>query len=288
VRKLFINTTDGMYLENINPERNFYFFELENMISKAKETDQSIKRNFTICFEGEIVCDEMYVIDDMLQKNLKKEMKKNNPESVEYLNNIQENIYFTTEFKEFLIKYDEKLGNRNKQPFSFILDIHKLKNMFDYVHESTGKHIFLELNNIMNIIEELYFYLIKEMDLNKEKFYEFLSNETNLKKVCEYIPTKLKSINVNRLNAIYPAVKEYHELQDTLFKMLPFYIPFKECMNIQDRLIEDIYNDFYSQMFERKIIKSEEMLIQEVILPIVNEYQTNITDTLKTFERKGG
>jgi len=283
LRKLIITTPDGMYIEGVNATRNYYYFELDNIIELANRKSESLTRNFIIYYDNKVILEETLTVNDNLKEQIKNKMKKNSKDSIKYLNEIKENIKFTTELKEFLIKYDEQLGINTKKPFPFSLDIYKMKKIFDYVYESTGKHIYLELNNIIKTLDGLYNYLLVEANLNEKRFHEFMNNEKDFQKVCDYIPTKLMSIDAHRIDTTYPALNEYHKMQDALFKELPFYMSFNECMQLQNRFIEDIYNEYHNKMFNNKTVESTEVLQQEVIIPVINQYHENIKNTLKKF-----
>src|SRR5699024_3087177 len=141
----------------------------------------------------------------------------------------------------------------------------------------------LELNNIIKTLDGLYNYLLVEANLNEKRFHEFMNNEKNFQKVCDYIPTKLMSIDAHRIDTTYPALNEYHKMQDALFKELPFYMSFNECMQLQNRFIEDIYNEYHNKMFNNKTVESTEVLQQAVIIPVINQYHENKKNTLKKF-----
>lgn len=288
MRKLIITTPDGMYIEGVNATRNYYFFELDNIIDLANKRKESPSRKFVIYYDNKVILEETLIINDNLKEQIQSKMKNNNKDSIKHLNEIHDNITFTTELKEFLIKYDEQLEIESKKPFPFSLDIYKSKKIFDCVYESTGKHIFLELNNIIKTLDGLYNYLVKEASLNKEGFHDFMDREKNFQKVCDYIPTKLMSIDEKRIDTIYPALNEYHKMQDTLFKELPFYMSFNECMMLQSRFIEDVYNEYHNKMFNSSIIESTEVLQQEVIFPVIGQYQENINNTLIKFNHYTG
>src|SRR5699024_4295312 len=173
------------------------------------------------------------------------------------------------------------------EPFPFLLDIRKLKKMCDVIYKETGKHFYLELNNTIRLINNLYIYLVQEAELNKVGFYEFVEKEENFSKICEYIPTKMASIDASRIENIYPSLTEYRALQKTLFKELPFYLPFNDCMNMQYELVNDIYNEYHKRMFESNSIENIETLEEEIILPVLKEYHAIVLKTLNSFERAG-
>lgn len=288
LRKLIINTPDGMYIEGVDSTRNYYFFELDKIVELAKQKSETLTRTFIIYYDNEIILEETLTVNESLAEQIKNKMKNNNKDSVKYLKEVHENITFSTELKEFLIKYDEQLGIRTKKPFPFSLSIYKMKEIFDYVYESTGKHIYLELNNIIKTLDGLYNYLLIEANLNEKGFHEFMNNDKNFHKMCEYIPTKLMSIDANRIDTTYPSLNEYHKMQDALFKELPFYMSFNECMQLQNRFKEDVYNEYHNKMFNSSTIESTEVLLQEVILPVISQYHKNINDTLKKFNHYTG
>lgn len=283
MRRLQINTPDGMYIEGVSSTRNYFFFEIDNIIDLAIQKNTVVEREFVCYFDNEMIVKDYFKITHDLEDELINAMKKTNKDSVKYLNEVKTNINFSQQFKEYLIKFDEKLCFPNHTPFVFSLDIYKQKQLFNHIYNLVGEHIYLELNGIIRSIEALFSFLVNEGGMDKETLNNFINNENNFDKVCSYVPTKMKSVSDNRIDTVYPSLNVYKEMQDSLFKELPFYISFEECMNLQRTFVSDLYNEYHNKMFESIIVDSSEMLENEVIYPIVLEYKDNINQTLEQF-----
>src|SRR5699024_12632286 len=100
MRRLILNTPDGMYIEGVSTERNYYFFELDDFVNKAREEGgNDIKRKFVCFFDGERIVDETFSLSENLKSEIIEKMNKVNHDSVKQLNKAQENIELNRPFK---------------------------------------------------------------------------------------------------------------------------------------------------------------------------------------------
>lgn len=279
---------DGDVLSGLDAKRNYYFFELNDLGEKINESGSEISRKVQVFVHEEIIVEEEIVLDDSLHERI---YQLCNNKRVDSLLKREFELAEDDKFRRFLVRFDEVLCHENVKPFPFLMSTEKMFVLYKSIEEKIQHLFYSNLQKIISVIKDLCFLvtsMIRKDQVSRDDFYQFLEDENNFKMFCLYVPSSLLSLSSDRIDALYPTYEPYQRVQDALFKRLPFYINFRECLDMHYSLLSDLENEFHAKLFQGETFTSDEDFETKVLSPVVNTYFANIKETINGVADEAG
>lgn len=324
MRKIIIRfNDDGSFFRELNEERNYFFSEAEEIVEKIRRRLQQEKRmsdpkTYECWLDGQraVVTYVSFEEKGSLEEQLVQTMLEHDGWDEEirhkYVNKLKEytekerQLFLNSEFKAFAVRFDQVLGNKEVDPFPFLLDIEKLKELFDevYVHIATGFYseleeimssILLAFQTVVRLAREELFQLEKDekterenmdsVDFLKVRVATWLGHEENFQKFKNYVASCYQSVSKTRIDSLFPRYKPYQEFQTELFKKYVAIGGFDAVYQIHDELIETFYEKYNNILFEGFVLKTDEMVESLVLNPVIQEIREKVKEKFKEKKR---
>lgn len=279
----FIDSEDSDYISEMKQSsRNYFFWEANKILEEIKEKYLSFTKKVEFEFPK---IKQTYNVNIELKKDfdLKQTLLRTVNQKVdkETINRVfEEDKFFKTDaFCVFVERYDQKLCQPNSDSFPYLLSVNQLYGLFESAQKVYGHLFFSNLENVINAVEGLFKFIIslpkskKEIGLLEvEKFfYSFVSEDSNYQKMKQYIYASLTSLSINSIDAFYPKYEGYQTFEQLLFSRLPAYIGHQKCMAIHEKIIEGYYLRFHIELFEGRVLGSNNDFEMYVFNPVMLE-----------------
>lgn|GEM_PF-4763763 len=299
MRDLIINFVEGgEVVSGLNEDRNFYFFELEEIsivIKRAVDLGgKQITKRVQILLYGEIVCDEDVVFKgEDLQKQLLSLLDKKDRSTIENIKEKEEEYIKDEKFSRFIVRYDEVLCTPETKPIPFFMNINQSLEVYTHISKSVGHLFYSKLANIIATLEGLNNLVVKLIydddtsDLQKG-FSSFLEDENRFAMYCNYVPAKLNSLSADRIGALYPNYRAYQRYQDVLFKHLINYFEFDYCYTKHLALLSAFEEEFHVKLFDGDILMTDDDFNLKVLNPVINSFFEELVKEAEELVHKEG
>lgn len=285
-------------VSGLNEDRNFYFFELEEISSVLKRAvdlgGKQITKRIQILLHGELIYDEEVIFKgEKLQEKILPLVGKDNRSTVQSIIKKEQDLIKDEKFSRFIVRYDEVLCTPDTKPIPFFMNIDQSLEVYARISKSVGHLFYSKLASIISALESLNDLVIKMIydgnieDL-QEGFSSFLKDENNFKMYCNYVPARLNSLSPDRIGALYPNYRAYQRYQDVLFKHLVNYFEFDYCQMKHLSLLNAFEEEFHVKLFDGDILMSDDDFNLKVLNPVINSYFEEVVEETKKIVTEQG
>lgn len=307
VRELMIRfIDDGEVFNEIDETRNYYLSEAESIVEKIKvrltnEKRVSSPKGFECWVDGKqlIISSVRFENGQSLEEQLKQTILEHKEWEEDlknkYINKINEyaskerELMVHREFKAFVIRFDQYMGNPKNDPFPLLLRLERLKDLFDGIFVNISSGFYSELEVIMGSIKESFQIIVKQTydELSEQDHEEYegswsdflrvrvitwLGNDENFNRFKNYLIAHYESVPKSRIRAIYPRYEPFQEMQDYLFSTFAKTQSFDEAYRLSNELIQSFYEKYDDILFGGFAIKNDDMVKSLIFSPVVKNF----------------
>lgn len=280
----FMDSDGTDYISEMSESsRNYFFWEANQIIevirgkypSFTKEIEfefPKLKQTYNVMIE----LNKDFDLKQTLLKTVNQKIDKETLSNVFY----EENKAFENEaFCVFVERYDYKLCQPKYGAFPYLLSVNQMYGLFESAWEVYEHLFFSNLENVINAVEGLFKFIVslprskKSLSLLEvEKFfYSFVNEDSNYRKMKQYIYASLTTLSINSIDALYPKYEGYQTFEKLLFSRLPAYIGHQKCMEIHEKVIESYYLRFHIELFEGRVLSQNKDFEMYVFNPVMLE-----------------
>ena len=292
MRDLIIRfTNDGNAIKELDRNRNYFFYEANQIVMNLKKQDISFTKGIELEFPKlNLAYQEMLEVDEsfpsLKQFVLNVVDSKVNKDTLNTVFYEEGKFFDNKAFCVFVERYDQLLGKKDLKPFPFLISAHELFGLYESAYEVYGHLFYSRLENVVRSMESLFRFIISiPTDASDEKlkkfFFSFIDKETNYIKMKQYVSSYLQSLSVKRIEALYPKNVEYQNTERVLFTELPFYIGFERCHEIHEKMIDTFYLRFHLELFDGNVFGENNHFDELVFRPVITEIYKYIEKELE-------
>ncbi|MFD1707567.1 hypothetical protein ACFSCZ_12615 [Siminovitchia sediminis] len=294
---------EGEYYRELDEERNYLLCEANEIVQKIKirldQEKRTVKqKTVELWMNGQkvLVTQMGFDKEQSLEKQLEEALCKTNKEQRKHVKKFKEyaekerQLFLNREFKTFAIRFDQVLGKPDLVPFPLVLEVDKLKKLFDevYPHVATGFYSYLE--EIITSIDSSYRTIVKQVrqnktfindaGLNKEVEFWFEDDEY-FSKFVRYAAASFQSVSKKRIDALYPRFRPYQELETFLFEFLGREMGFSDAYELHAELNNAFLKEYDKILFQGTVLKTDEMVKSLVLAPVIQKYWEKLPEIME-------
>lgn len=299
MREFIINIKDGDEVQGLQSNRNFFYFEIESLNKLLENTYQLINRevrkNVSIIVDGHKLFDDEVLLGekslyDLIDQQLDRESKK----TIEEYIRLESELINDSRFKDFIVRYDEVLCNPDVEPIPYFLSVKQMYEVFKKIIGNVEHLFYSKFSVIMQSLYDLNEVVLTLVDVDENtdslevSFSNFLNDEENFQKYCQYVPSKMSSLSFSRISALYPNYRPYQRLQDILFKKTTFYLGFEKCFRLHQDLLNAFKEEFHLKLFLGDLLLEDEHFNVKVIYPVIKTFHSKVYKEMERFVQENG
>ncbi|MBS4203668.1 hypothetical protein [Lederbergia citrea] len=285
---------EGEYHRKLEEDRNYFLCEADEVVQKIKIHLEQEKRmvkqkSIELWMNGQKLLVTQMSFDKRLplEKQLEEGLLKANGVQRKHVNIFKDYakkerlLLLDREFKAFAIRFDQVLGYPDMKPFPLVLDLDKLKKLFDEVNAHIATGFYFELEGIITSIDLAYQTVVNQIRQNKPSVKEEEINK-EVEMWCEeeecfssfvlYAAASLQSVSKKRIDTLYPRFRPYQQLETFLFEELANKKGFSDAHALQAGLYNTFLNEYDKILFRGSVLKTDEMVESLVLAPVIQKY----------------
>lgn len=297
----------GERFRELDEERHYFLLEVEEIIMNIRKRLKKEKRTvepkpFECFIDGNpiIISHVDFEKEETLEEQLEATMMafEGWEEEVRYLyiNKLKDyaeeerQLLVNREFKAFVRRFDQVLGQPTMHPAPLLLDIHELKKLFDEVYATMNAGFYSELEEIMSAVQVAYSTIYKKMKKEEkpieEQINHWFQEGENSKKFTNYVAATFQSVPKNRIDALASRLEPYQKIESILFEEFAENNGFLKAYDFHIEMMDLFNQKFDDILFSGFVLKTDDMLESLVLMPVIQKMQEKIQNVPEAEEVK--
>lgn len=297
---------EGEHYRELDEDRNYFLCEADEVVQKIKirfvREKRTVKqKEIVLWMNGQqlLVTQMGFDKEQPLVKQLEEAMRNDDGVQHEHVKTFKDyaekehRLFLDREFKAFAIRFDQVLGNPAMKPFPLVLDIDKMKKLFDEVNTHVATGFYSELEKIITSIDSAYQTVVNQIRQEKTSARDdpyreveaWLEEDEYFSRFVQYAAACFQSVSKKRIDALYPRFRPYQELETFLFEKIADEKGFSDAFALHAELYNAFLKEYDNILFQGAVLKSDDMVESLILAPVVQEYWEQLPKLIDNDEK---